>query len=124
MFNNTWIWRYLHPRKVVFDNESKFKRDFTPLLNDLNIEPIWTSIKNPQYNTPVERVQRVILNMLVTKDLDNKVFDHIDPWGETFKSIAWTMRDFYHRTIMTMPVQVVLAETFYSTSRQSQTSKL
>ena len=29
--------------------------------------------------------------MLVTKDLDNKVFDYIYPWGETLASIAWTI---------------------------------
>ena len=31
LFNNTWICRYLRPRKVVFDNGSEFKQDFTPL---------------------------------------------------------------------------------------------
>ena len=36
----------------------------------------------------MERVHQVILNMIVTKDIDNKVFDHIDPWGETLESIA------------------------------------
>ena len=45
--------------------------------------------------------------MLVTKDLDNKFFDYIDPWGETLVSIAWAIRDSYHRTIMTTPGQAV-----------------
>ena len=27
LFNNTWLCRYLHPHKVVFDNVSEFKRD-------------------------------------------------------------------------------------------------
>ena len=34
MFNNTWICRYLCTRKVVFDNGSEFKQDFTPFLKD------------------------------------------------------------------------------------------
>ena len=45
--------------------------------------------------------------MPVTKDLDNKVFDYIDPWCETLASIAWTKRDSYHRTIMATSRQAV-----------------
>ena len=45
--------------------------------------------------------------MFSTKDLDNKVFDHIDPWGETLASIAWGTRSSYHRIIMFMPCQAV-----------------
>ena len=45
--------------------------------------------------------------MLVTKDLDNKVFDYIDPWGETLASTAWAIRSSYHRTIMATPGQAV-----------------
>ena len=37
---------------------------------------------------PEQVVQQVILNMLVTKDIDNKVFDYIDPYGETLASMA------------------------------------
>ena len=37
--------------------------------------------------------------MLVTKDLDNKVFNYIDPWGENLAYIAWTIRVSYHHTI-------------------------
>ena len=75
--NNTWICRYPRLRKVVFDNRSDFKRYFTPLLKDFDIKPVLTSVKKPRANPLVERVHLVILNMLVTKDLDNKVFDYI-----------------------------------------------
>ena len=74
MFNNTWLCRYPHPRKVMFDNGSEFKRDFTPLLKEFDIKSVLISVKNPQANTMVERVHQVILNMLVIKYLDNKVF--------------------------------------------------
>ena len=55
----------------------------------------------------MKRVHPVILNMLVTKDLDNKVFDCIDPWGETLESIAWLIRACYHQNIQTTPGQDV-----------------
>ena len=107
MFNKTWICRYPFPRKVVLDNSSEFKRDFTPLLKDFDIKSVLNLVKNPQANAPLDRVNQVILNMLVTKDLDNKVFDYIDTWGETLASILWAIRDSYHRTIMETPGQAV-----------------
>ena len=65
----------------MFENGYEFKQDFITLLKYFNIKPFTTTIKNPKDNTPVERVHRVILNMLVTKDLDNTVFDYKDLWG-------------------------------------------
>ena len=60
----------------------------------------------------VERVHQVILNMLVTKDLYNKVFDHTDPWDETLASIAWEIRASYHCTIMATPGQAIFGRDF------------
>ena len=79
LFNNTFLCRYPRPRKVVFDNGYEFKQYFTPLLKDFAIKPVLTSVKNPQSNAPVDQVHQLMLNMIVTKDLDNKVFDYIDP---------------------------------------------
>ena len=39
-------------------------------------------IKNAQSDAPVEQVNQVLLNMLDTKDLDTKIFNHIYSWGE------------------------------------------
>ena len=69
-------------------NGYEYKRDFTPLINDSDIKPVSTSVNNPQTNDPVDPVHKVILNMLVTKDIDNRVFDYIDPWGKTLASIS------------------------------------
>ena len=86
-FNNTWLCRYPRPHRVVFENGSEFKRDFTPLLKDFDIKPVLTSVKNTQANASVEQVHQVILNMLATKDLDKKIFDYIYPWAETLAYI-------------------------------------
>ena len=61
------------------------------MLKEFDIKPFLTPVNNPQVNTPVDQVHQVILNMLVTKDPDNK----------------WEIRDFYHRTIMATPGQAV-----------------
>ena len=107
LLNNTWLCRYPRPRKVVFEKVSELQRDFTPLLKDFDIKSVLTSVNKPQANAPVEQVHQVILNMLFTKDLYNKVFNYIYPWGETIAYIAWSIRAFYHCTIMATPVQAV-----------------
>ena len=72
----------------MFDKRSEFKRYFTPFLKYFDIKPALTIIKNPQADAMVEQVHQVISNTLVTKYLANKVFDYIDPCGETLASIA------------------------------------
>ena len=66
-----------------------------------------TSIKNYQANVPVEQLHQVIINMIVTKDIDNKVFYYIYPWGETLAYIAWLIQASYKCTIMATPGQSV-----------------
>ena len=77
----------MRPHKAVFDNVSGFKQDFTSLQKDFDIKPVLTTIKIPQANAPVKQVHQLILNMLVTKDISNQVFNYIDPCGETLTSI-------------------------------------
>ena len=72
----------------MFDNESEFKQHFTPLAEDSNTKPVLKKIKNSQANSLADRVYQVILNMVVTKDLDKKVFDYVDPLGETLEYTA------------------------------------
>ena len=61
----------------------------------------------------MERVHQVILNILDTKDIDNKVLDHIDTWGKNLAYIALEIRDSYHSTIMTTPGQAVFGIDMY-----------
>ena len=77
------------------------------MLKELDIKLVLKSVKNPQANAPVERVHQVILNMLVKKDHDNKLFDYIYSWGEYLASIALEIRASYHRTILATPGQAV-----------------
>ena len=43
------------------------------------------------------------INMLLTKDISNKFFDYIYPWGETLAYIAWKIRASYCHTIQATP---------------------
>ena len=100
---NIWLCRYPRPQKVVFDIGYEFKLEFNTLIKDFYIKPILRTIKEPQANALVKRVHKVILDMLVTKDLDNKALDYIDPWGETIEYISWKIRASYNHTIQATP---------------------
>ena len=109
LFNQVWLSRYPRPKEVIFDNGSEFKKDFLPLLKDFAIKPKATTIKNPQANSPVKRIHKVVMNMLNTKNLKEQVFDYIDPWGELLSSIAWAIRASHHSTLDATLAQLIFA---------------
>ena len=107
LFDEVWLSRYPRPKKVLYDNGSEFKKDFQPLLADFAIKATCTSIKNPQSNAILERVHQVTGSMLKTKDLQNVIFDLLDPWSEILASIAYAVRCSYHSTLKATPGQLV-----------------
>lgn len=107
LFDDVWLARYPRPKEVIFDNGSEFKKDFLPLLKDFAIKPKPTTVKNPQSNAVVERVHQVVGNMIRTQELDNRVFDYINPWGPILTSVAWAIRSSYHTTLEATPAQLV-----------------
>ena len=107
LFDTVWLSRYPRPKKVLYDNGSEFKRDFQPLLEDFGIKPTCTSVKNPQSNAILERIHQVMGNMLKTKNLQEREFDVVDPWGEILASVAYAIRCSYHSTLQATPGQLV-----------------
>ena len=107
MFDQTWLTRYPRPTKVIFDNGSEFKKDFVPLLKDWAIKPVCTTIKNPQANSPIERIHQVLRNMLLTKNLPEETFDYLDPFGHILASVAWAVRASYNSSTDATPAQLV-----------------
>ena len=107
LFNQTWLSRYPRPKEVIFDNGSEFKKDFEILLKDFAIKPKCTTIKNPQANSPIERIHQVLQSMFTTKNLPHRVFDLIDPFGEILSSLAWAVRASYNTATQATPSQLV-----------------
>ena len=107
LFDSVWLARYPRPRRVIYDNGSEFKKNFRPLLKDLAIQPVCTSVKNPQSNAILERIHQVTGNMLKTMDLVNIEFDAIDPWTSILTSIAYAVRCSFHSTLKATPGQLV-----------------
>ena len=91
----------------MFDNGSEFKKDFVPLLKDWSIKPQPTTIKNPQSNSPVERIHQVLRNMFLTKNFPEHTFDYIDPFGAILASVAWAVRASYNSATDATPAQLV-----------------
>ena len=107
LFDQTWLSRYPRPTKVVFDNGSEFKKNFVPLLNDWSIKPKPTTIKNPQANSPVERIHQVLRHMFLTKNLKERTLDYVDPFGDILASVAWAIRASYNSATDSTPAQNV-----------------
>ncbi|GFH56268.1 hypothetical protein CTEN210_12744 [Chaetoceros tenuissimus] len=107
LFDQTWLSRYPRPTRVIFDNGVEFKKDFLPLLKDYGIKPVTTTIKNPQANAILERVHLVIHNMIRTHELDNIIFDALDPWSQILAQVAFAIRCSHHRTLEASPAQLV-----------------
>ena len=107
IFDQTWLSRYPRPKKVIFDNGSEFKKNFVPLLQDWSIKPKSTSIKNPQSNSPVERIHQVLRHMFLTKRLKEQTLDYIDPFGDILASVAWAIRASYNSGTNATPGQLV-----------------
>ena len=59
--------------------------------------------KNTQANNPVEWLHQVILSMIITKYIANKVFDYIYTWGENLAYIPQAIKDYYQCTIQDTP---------------------
>ena len=55
----------------------------------------------------MEQVQQLIYNVIFTKDIYDRVFDYIYPWGENLTSIALKTRKLYQPTIGYIKVQSV-----------------
>ena len=107
LFDQTWLSRYPRPKTVIFDNGSEFKKNFVPLLKDWSIKPKCTTIKNPQANSPVERIHQVLRHMFLTKNLREQVLDSLDPFGSILSSVAWAVRASHNSATNATPAQLV-----------------
>jgi len=64
-FANTWLARYPRPNRCVHDNGNEFKgRTFQVLLEQAGVQNVPTTVKNPQANAIVERLNQTVANIL------------------------------------------------------------
>ena len=65
------------------------------------------TIKNLQANSILERVHKVLANMLRAKNIANLQLNPDEPWTEVLASVAWEIRSTYHTTLEATPAQLV-----------------
>jgi hypothetical protein len=99
LFHTTWLARYPWPQFIVFDNESRgeFKLEFKQICMQDNYgikaKPTTSHNHNPQANAIIERVHKVVNDMLRLFDLENNhenLEEHDDnPFDYFLQSTAW-----------------------------------
>ena len=55
----------------------------------------------------MECIQKVVGNILRTKELKTHIFDYVNPWGSILSSVAWSVRYSYHSLLEAIPAQLV-----------------
>jgi transposase InsO family protein len=102
LFHNTWLAYYPQPQFIVFDNGGKFKHEFKQMCNDYGIIAKPTTRHNPQANSIIERVHKVVNEMLRSFDLEKQNLENLhedNPFDYFLKSTAWAIRSTYHTTL-------------------------
>jgi len=105
-----WLTRYPRPDICTVDRGSEFiGRRFK---NELMKEEYGITVKvattaNPQANSILERVHKVIGNMIRTFQLEENYLDEDDPWKGILAATAFAVRSTYHTTLQATPGQLV-----------------
>jgi Integrase core domain len=107
LFQNTWLARYPRPQFIVLDNGGEFKREFKQMCDNYGIKAKSTTSHNPQSNAIIERVHKVVNNMLKSFDLAKENLEEDNPFEYFLQSTAWAIRSNYHTTLQATPCQLV-----------------
>jgi hypothetical protein len=107
LFHNTWLVRYPRPQFIVFDNGGEFKRELKQMCNNYGIIAKPTASHKPQANSIIERVHKVVNEILRSFDLEKETLEEDNPFDYFFQSTAWAIRSTYHITLQATPCQLV-----------------
>ena len=66
-----------------------------------------TTSHNPQANAIIERVHKVVNDMLKSFDMENENLEEDSPFDYFLQSTAWAIRSTYHTTLQATPCQCV-----------------
>jgi transposase InsO family protein len=72
LLHNSWLARYPHPQFIVFDNGGEFKSEFNQMCVNYGIKAKPITSHNPQANAIIERVHKVVNDMLRSFELENE----------------------------------------------------
>lgn len=95
---------YSRPARVISDRGTCFtSSEFAEFLRSHNIQHIKNAVASPQANGQVERVNRVLKNMLgkLTEPLQ-----HAD-WAKQLKHVEYALNNTMHKSVSTTPSQLL-----------------
>ena len=75
-----------------------FKREFKQICENYGIKAKPTTSHTPQANAIIERVHKVVNNMLRSFDLEKENLEEDHPIEYFLQSTAWAIRSTYHNT--------------------------
>jgi hypothetical protein len=107
LFRNTWLARYPQPQFIVFDNGGKVKREFKQMCNNYGIIATPTTSHNPQANSMIEQVHKVVNEMIQSFDSEKQNLEEDNPFEYFLQSTAWAIRSTYHSILQATPCQLV-----------------
>jgi hypothetical protein len=104
--HNTWLARYL-PQVIVFDKGGELKREFNQMCENYGIKAKSTTSHNSQINLIIERVHKMVNEMLRSFDLEKQNLDDDNPFDNFVQSTAWPIWSTYQATLQIKPFQLV-----------------
>ena len=109
LFVQEWLRRYPRPSRVIFDQGGEFDSvSFKGMLGLWYILPVPITVKNPRANSIVERMHRVLGDMLRVQL--TKEHPHDDPVKDLTSAAAYAIRSTVHGTTQFTPGQLVFSK--------------
>ncbi|KAG2789769.1 hypothetical protein PC129_g8802 [Phytophthora cactorum] len=102
IFDRFWLCRYPRPGRVIYDQDSEFKKEFCE-LDSYGIVAVLTTTRNPQANGIIERLHRVIGDKMRTQD----IVTHAD-WENFLHNATFALRATFHFMLRASPAQATL----------------
>jgi len=107
MIQHIWLSCYSRAKHIFYDNGSEFKHNFKALCESYGLKHKPTTVKNPQANTILERIQGVFMDMLRTTNLDMADTTNAEIIDDFLVSAAWVLCSTYHTVLKSTPGAVV-----------------
>jgi hypothetical protein len=103
LVNKTWVCRYPQCPHLIYDNGSEFKLHFKYLCESNGIKRKPTTVKNPRANGILERVHKILGQMLCTaeRDMTNSVTPN--DVNVFLDNAAWAICSTYHTVLKASP---------------------
>lgn len=109
MIEQEWLRRYPRPSRVIYDQGGEF---LSQELHSLSLKWFFkkepTTIKNPRANAIVERLHRIMGDMIRAQLV--KYHPHDDPIRDICSAVAYGIRATVHGTTMYTPGQLVFGK--------------